>query len=76
MDTFLNAKHETGQADDPGAGVCLEDGRRAFYRAHSGDTTEAKKKAFQRARDALVEAGYLAVTNDIYRLARFNECKP
>jgi hypothetical protein len=55
--------------------VHVEDWRKAFYSGHTGDTQEAKKKAFKRARDALVGAGDLAVTDDVYRLARVPETK-
>jgi len=44
----------------------LEAWRPVFYRGHHGDTTEAKKKAFQRIRDELLRAGAVRVEDDIY----------
>lgn len=75
MDTFLRAKRDAGLGDDLSAEIHLEDWRHVFYAGHTGDTTEAKKKAFQRVRDALVKDGDLAVTDDLYRLARLPEAK-
>ncbi|WP_373054737.1 AAA family ATPase, partial [Thioalkalivibrio sp.] len=46
----------------------LEDWRVVFYRGHHGDTTEAKKKAFQRIRDELIRAGAVRVEDDVYTL--------
>lgn len=76
LDTFMRAKRDAGLGDDLGAEIHLEDWRPAFYAGHTGDSTEAKKKAFQRVRDALVKDGDLAVTDDLYRLARLPEAKP
>ncbi len=75
METFLRAKREAGLADDLSAEINIEDWRRTFYAGHTGDTPEAKKKAFQRVREALVGAGDLAVINSQYRLARLPEAK-
>lgn len=75
MDTFLRAKRDAGLGDNLGAEIHLEDWRLVFYAGHTGDTTEAKKKAFQRVRDALVKDGDLAVTDDLYRLVRLPEAK-
>ena len=47
-------------------GVHLETWRAAFYAGHTGENTEAKKKAFQRARDGLVKLGKVYVNNDTY----------
>jgi len=73
METFQRAKRDAGLGDDIGAGVHVDDWRTAFYAASTADNADAKKKAFQRARKELVEAGDLAVTDDVYRLARIPE---
>jgi len=39
-----------------------------FYRRSPADTQQAKRKAFERAREDLVEKGYLEVSDDIYTL--------
>lgn len=50
-------------------GLHLEDWRVAFYSSHPGDTPEAKKKAFQRARKDLVDAGRMTVRDDVYLIS-------
>ena len=57
-----------GVADESGEllGVHLEDWRKAFYSTSTGDTSEAKKKAFQRARNNLVAAGLAVALDDHY----------
>jgi hypothetical protein len=70
LDTFLSAKREAGVGDDLAAGVHVDEWRKAFYAASTADNADAKKVSFQRARKALVEAGHLAVTDQVYRLAR------
>ena len=47
-------------------GVHLDHWRDAFYAKHTGDTTDAKKKAFQRVRSDLAEAGRIEATDDTY----------
>jgi hypothetical protein len=66
---FWEAAAQSGQFDDDGEflGLALEPWREVFYRMHTGDNSEAKRKAFQRARKDLVDAGRLAVADDIYR---------
>lgn len=75
LDTFLRAKRDAGVADDLATSVHVEVWRKAFYASSTADNADAKKVAFQRARKALVEGGYLAVTDDFYRLARLPEGK-
>jgi hypothetical protein len=75
LDTFMLAKRDAGNADDPSIGVHIDEWRKAFYSRHTADTIDTKMKAFRRARKALVEQGYLAVTDDVYRLARAPEAK-
>lgn len=47
-------------------GVHLEHWREAFYAKHTGDTQQAKKKAFQRVRTELANSGKLKVHDDVY----------
>lgn len=47
-------------------GLDLEHWREAFHKVHTGDNQEAKKKAFQRGRTALVDAGLMTVADDVY----------
>jgi len=47
-------------------GLHVEDWRTAFYAVHTGDTIEAKKKAFQRVRQDLQTTGIVTATNDLY----------
>jgi hypothetical protein len=67
VSTYEAAAKEKGVWDG-GAfrGVHLDHWRDAFYLKHTGDSTEAKKKAFQRVRKELSEAGRIEATNDIY----------
>lgn len=73
LDTFLTAKRRAGVADDLAAGIHAEDWRAVFYEASTADSQDNKKKDFQGMRTALVSAGSLSVSNDIYRLARVPE---
>jgi hypothetical protein len=68
--TYETAAVESGVWDDGGAfrGVHVEDWRTAFYAKHTGDSAEAKKKAFQRARKAMADAGKVKVQDDVYLL--------
>jgi hypothetical protein len=67
VSTYHTAALEKGRWDD-GAfmGVHVDDWRSAFYAKHTGDNTDAKKKAFQRARAELVDQGQFYVHNDLY----------
>ena len=47
-------------------GVHLEHWRDEFYKVHTGDNPEAKKKAFQRVRTDLVNMGQVTVSHDVY----------
>lgn len=46
--------------------VSLEAWRREFYARHMGDTPDAKRKAFQRARNDLAELGAIGHRSDAY----------
>lgn len=70
LSTFHTAAGECGQlVNNAFAGLHLNDWRPVFYRESTADNDEAKKKAFQRARNELKNRGELSVENDIYRLA-------
>lgn len=49
--------------------VHIDAWRKCFYSGHTGDTSEAKKKAFQRARNGLASLGKIAVSDDLYSVA-------
>lgn len=67
LSTYETAAKEHGVWDGAAfRGVHLDHWRDAFYLEHTGDTTEAKKKAFQRVRADLAEAGRIVATNDVY----------
>lgn len=53
---------------DGGVQVGLEEWRDAAYRLGIADTTEAKRKAFNRARTALIADGLVLAENDLYSL--------
>jgi len=53
-------------AEEDSDSVHLEVWRQAFYAGHTGETVNAKKKAFQRGRDGLVRIGRVLVINDTY----------
>jgi hypothetical protein len=57
--------HGEYNTDEP-ISLTLEEWRPIFYRTHHGDNQEAKRKAFERARKALVEKGILKVSDDTY----------
>lgn len=46
----------------------VDDWRNAFYRREKGDSLEAKKKAFQRARHALEDGGFVSAAGDVYQI--------
>ncbi|SFP63024.1 AAA family ATPase [Tranquillimonas alkanivorans] len=69
LKTFFQAAQECEGFD---RAVSVEDWRPHFYAAHTADTAHAKKVAFQRARQSLVEAGELSVLDDVYRFIGTN----
>jgi hypothetical protein len=66
--TLLQAAGGHLSRDEAGhlRGVHVEDWREVFYSSCTADTTEAKKKAFQRVRNALHAAGLVQVCDDYY----------
>lgn len=69
LDAFCEAAALSVHFADDGEflGLPLDEWREVFYKWHTGDTTEAKKKAFQRARKDLIATARLEVESDIYR---------
>jgi KaiC/GvpD/RAD55 family RecA-like ATPase len=65
LETFFAAGH--------GRPAPLDAWRSHFYSACTADSTDGKRKAFQRARRDLVEAGALRVRDDIYTIERLAE---
>jgi RecA-family ATPase len=47
-------------------GVHVDEWRKTFYAKHTGDTTEAKQKAFQRARKDMTDNGMMTVQDNVY----------
>lgn len=68
MDAYRLASQRAGLVCDSTGTVSvhLDDWRAAFYEISTADTVETKKKAFQRAREWLVNACKLTVSNDRY----------
>jgi hypothetical protein len=59
----------SGVWDDDGKafrGVHIEAWREAFYAKHTGDSADAKKKAFQRIRKDMADARRMKVQDDVY----------
>lgn len=50
----------------PQRSLHLEDWRRLFYARHTGDNEDTKKKAFYRARESLVDKGFVEVSGKYY----------
>lgn len=71
--TWFEAKRRSSHPGDHSQGVHVDDWRAVFYERSTADTQEAKKKAFQRDRQALVARGILGVTDDHYRLLNVPE---
>ena len=64
---------ETLFAAGHGRDVTLDAWRSHFYAGCTADSTDGKRKAFQRARRDLVESGALRVRDDIYSIERLAE---
>jgi hypothetical protein len=71
LQSFHKAAEHAGTLDAEGKflGVHLDAWRPFYYEASTADNQDAKKVAFQRHRAALVKAGALSVSNDVYTLA-------
>lgn len=65
----IRRKVEADNLSDIHRGLTVEEWREVFYRRSTADSSEAKRKAFQRARKDLVSYGLLEVDSDIYKLA-------
>ena len=69
IDTYVTAAREGGIWEDGTfRGVPTKDWRAAFYAKHKGDSSDAKKRAFQRARNDLQASGKISVSDDFYML--------
>ena len=64
----LESLHKALEEEGTNA-VHIDAWRKCFYSGHTGDTSEAKKKAFQRARNGLASLSKIAVSDDLYSLA-------
>jgi hypothetical protein len=67
QETYVTAAAQNGVWDD-GAfrGLHVDDWRDAFYSKHTGDSADAKRKAFLRVRRDLVDGGQMTATDDVY----------
>ncbi|NCC59287.1 MAG: hypothetical protein EOM17_17005, partial [Synergistales bacterium] len=68
LDSYHAAAKEKGLLDKQGkfVGVRLEDWRPYFYETATAESKDGKRKAFNRARDELVDKGILTPKNDVY----------
>lgn len=67
----LHEAATNGVIDEGGAfvGVPLAEWRTAFYRNCPAENEDAKRKAFKRAREDLIELGLIAVHDNVYRFS-------
>ena len=67
-DTYEDAVRLRGtlRADGTFAGVRVDEWREEFYRKHTGDNANTKRRNFNRARAELVDLCRLRVDNDVY----------
>ena len=70
MQAYYDVAGEQGTLNAAGefSGLHIDAWRSAFYTTSTADTTEAKKKSFQRVRYDLVKLGRVSVVNDVYQL--------
>jgi hypothetical protein len=67
MESYRAVAEERGQLlAGEFRGVGLEDWREEYYKISTAPSTEAKRKAFDRAREGLVQKGVLRVEHDRY----------
>lgn len=74
LSTLENAARAYGVLDTAGQfiGVPLRQWRGEFYRKCPAENDDAKRKAFNRARNELTTLGHIEVDNDVYRFAGLN----
>lgn len=65
LKAFRAARDKLSKEDER-ARVHVDDWRTEFHRICTADGSEAKRKAFQRARNELTRGGYLEVADDFY----------
>ena len=67
LDTYTKAAAKGGIWDNTRFnGIHVEAWRKEFYAKHTGDTSDGKRKAFQRVRNDLVKNGQMGVHDDVY----------
>lgn len=68
LESYRIAAEEAGLLDEYGrfAGLHRDAWRDQFYKTSTADSTDAKRKSFQRVRSALVQLGWLRVEDDTY----------
>ena len=67
LETYTKAAAKDGIWDINGFnGVHVEVWRKEFYAKHTGDTSDAKRKAFQRVRNDLIKNGQMGIHDDVY----------
>lgn len=75
LQAYREAAEKYGLLDERGefAGVNIEDWRTVFYERHESKNQNTKKKAFQRARDELIQNGELVCNGEMYKMGEGNE---
>jgi hypothetical protein len=69
LNTYVDAAKLNGELGEDGRiRLHIDHWRPEFYASHTGDKIEAKRKAFSRGREKLVEMNILEVRNDVYTL--------
>jgi hypothetical protein len=63
---FEEARDKVGGSATANSPVNIDAWRDEFYRCHTGNSQDAKRRAFGRARESLTEKGLLAVDHDFY----------
>lgn len=69
LETFRVAAIEYGTLSDGAfTGLHVEHWRELFYRKHTGDNADSKRRTFNRVRRDLVDSGILSVNDELYVL--------
>ena len=70
ISAFRRAAEVSGKLDADGsfAGLHVEDWRAVFYQMSTADSSDSKRKAFNRTRKDLVNHGEMSVKDDVYML--------